>query len=166
MSEPFLGEIRLAGFNFAPKGWALCNGQLLPISQNMALYTILGTTYGGDGATTFALPDLRGRVPIHFGGGRNLGERSGEEGHTLSIAEMPLHFHQLNGSSTPANSAIPSGKVPARGASNFYGQFGTPTPMGAGSVRPAGGSQTHENMAPFLTLSFIIALQGLFPSRN
>ena len=166
MAEPFLGEIQIIGFSFAPKGYALCNGQLLPINLNQALFSILGTTYGGDGVTTFALPDLRGRTPIHVGSGHNLGERAGEEAHTVAQAEMPAHSHTLNATSTLATSTNPENNVLARGGSNFYGQFGTPTPMGVGSVRNTGGSQPHENMSPFLTLNFIIALQGVFPSRN
>jgi microcystin-dependent protein len=166
MPEPYLGEIKIGGFDFPPKGYALCNGQLLPIAQNQALFALLGTTYGGDGQTSFALPDLRGRTPIHVGSGHTLGERGGEEAHTVSMSEMPQHTHVLNATSDLATSTDPENKVLARGGSNFYGQFGTPTPMGVGSVRNTGGSQPHNNMAPFLTLNFFIALQGIFPSRN
>lgn len=170
MPEPLLGEIRIVGFNVLPPGWAYCDGQVLLINQNQSLFTILGSTYGGDGRTTFALPDLRGRTPIHVGqsvgADHILGERGGEPAHTLTPTEMPAHTHVLNGTSDLATSADPENKVLARGGSNFYGQFGTPTAMGVGSVKNAGANQGHENMTPFLTLNFIIALQGVFPTRN
>lgn len=165
MAEPFLAEIRLFSFVFAPKGWALCNGQLLPINQNQALFSLLGTTYGGNGQTTFGLPDLRGRIPIHMGNGHTLGERAGEQAHTLSITELPTHNHMLSASIQPANSA--SGYPPARSSGvNGYttaSPTGTMNPLAVGSV---GGSQAHLNMAPFLTISFCIALQGIFPSQT
>jgi len=172
MSEPFLAEIRIVGFNFAPRGWAFCDGQIMPINQNQSLYSLLGTTYGGDGRTSFALPDLRGRTPIHVGSsnGQNHreGQKSGEETHTLSAAEMPQHRHLLKGSSATGNSPIPSGNVLATSASQVYvdaaaGNLGS---MASGSLTNVGGGQSHENMQPTLCLNFCIALQGLFPSRN
>ncbi len=164
MAEPFLSEIRLMSFAFAPRGWALCNGQLLPINQNQALFSLLGTTYGGDGRVNFALPDLRGRVPIHVGAGHTLGERGGEPAHTLSIAEIPMHAHVLNVSSVAnGGNASPNGRV-LGGANNAYHAPTALTAMQAGSVTNTGGSQAHLNMQPFLTLHFSIALQGIFPS--
>lgn len=164
MSEPFLGEIRLASFVFPPKGWALCNGQLLAINQNQALFSLLGTTYGGDGRVTFALPDLRGRVPVHASPTYPQGAVWGEEVHTLTQAEMPTHTHVARPGGT-ADTADPAG---ARWATTTAHHYGT-TPqvaMDPAAVDPAGGSQPHENMPPYLTLSFVIALQGIFPSRN
>lgn len=166
MAEPFLSEIRIMSFVFAPKGWALCNGQLLPINQNQALFSLLGTTFGGDGRVNFALPDLRGRVPIHVGSGHTLGERGGEQAHTLSIAELPTHAHLHNASSNPATTNTPSTSL-VLAASTADQAWGPPTnlaPMAAAVVNPTGGSQAHLNMQPFLTLSFCIALQGIFPS--
>ena len=151
-------------FDFAPKGWALCNGQLLPINQNQALFSLLGTTFGGDGRVNFALPDLRGRTPIHVGSGHTLGERGGEQAHTLSIAELPMHTHVLNASSTDGNAAVPSAGVLARSATQLYAPPANLAAMNAGSSTNIGGSQAHLNMQPFLTLNFCIALQGIFPS--
>ncbi len=164
MSEPFLSEIRIFSFNFAPKGWAMCNGQLLPINQNQALFSLLGTTYGGNGQTTFALPDLRGRVPIHFGS-HTLGERAGEEAHTLNLNEMPAHLHQEMASSSVGDAVNPIGAALAS-ASNVYRMADSLTSLNPASVSNVGGSQPHENRQPFLTLNFCIALQGIFPSRN
>jgi microcystin-dependent protein len=170
MAEPFLSEIRLMSFVFAPKGWALCNGQLLPINQNQALFSLLGTTFGGDGQVNFALPDLRGRTPIHVGGGHTLGERGGEQAHTLSIAELPTHTHVLNASSANATTNVPTNDVLARGSAsngnpiNYYSGAANLVAMHAASVTNTGGSQAHLNMQPFLTLNFCIALQGIFPS--
>lgn len=166
MAEPFLSEIRIFSFSFAPKGWALCNGQLLPINQNQALFSLLGTTFGGDGRVNFALPDLRARTPIHVGSGHTLGERGGEQAHTLSIAEVPAHTHVLNGTSntavnTPSNTTV-LGKSAPQAA---YGAPANLTAMDV-SIANTGGSQAHLNMQPFLTLSFCIALQGIFPSPN
>lgn len=170
MAEPFLSEIRIMSFDFPPKGWALCNGQLLPLNQNQALFSLLGTTFGGDGRVNFALPDLRGRVPIHVGSAHTLGERGGEQAHTLSIAELPTHTHVLNASSVAANASPPSPQNGTALADSAPGQaYGSPSSlvaMGAASVTNAGGSQAHLNMQPFLTLSFCIALQGIFPSPN
>jgi microcystin-dependent protein len=165
MAEPFLSEIRIMSFNFAPKGWALCNGQLLPINQNQALFSLLGTTFGGDGRVNFALPDLRARAPIHVGSGHTLGERGGEQAHTLSIAEIPTHTHVAQASSNVGDAVNPTNAVLAS-ASNVYRTADNLTALGAASVTNVGGSQAHLNAQPFLTLSFCIALQGIFPSPN
>lgn len=165
MAEPFLSEIRLMSFVFAPKGWALCNGQLLPINQNQGLFSLLGTTFGGDGRVNFALPDLRGRVPIHVGSGHTLGERGGEQAHTLSIAELPAHAHVHNVSVASGATPIPTGNLLAA-ANNLYAAPGNVVPLHPASVTNTGGSQAHLNMQPFLTISFCIALQGIFPSPN
>ena len=167
MSTPFMGELRIVSFNFAPRGWAFANGQQLPINQNQALFSLLGTTFGGNGQTTFALPNLQGRTPIHVGSGHTLGEQGGEQAHTLSISELPTHTHVLNGTSnaavnTPSNTSV-LGKSAPQAA---YGAPANLTPMDAGSIANAGGSQAHMNMQPYLTLSFCIALQGIFPSPN
>ena len=165
MAEPFLSEIRIMSFVFAPKGWALCNGQLLPINQNQPLFSLLGTTFGGDGRVNFALPDLRGRTPIHVGSGHTLGERGGEQAHTLSIAELTQHTHILN-ANTNSGQNNPPGTVLSKAGTNMYGPATSLAAMGPNSVGNTGGSQAHLNMQPFLTLSFCIALQGIFPSPN
>lgn len=165
MAEPFLSEIRIMSFNFAPKGWALCNGQLLPINQNQALFSLLGTTYGGDGRVNFALPDLRARVPIHEGSGHTLGERGGENAHTVSIAELPTHTHVVQASPNVGDAVNPTGAVLAS-ASNVYRTADNLTALNPASVTNTGGSQAHENRQPFLALSFCIALQGIFPSQS
>lgn len=165
MAEPFLSEIRIMSFVFAPKGWALCNGQLMPINQNQGLFSLLGTTFGGDGRVNFGLPDQRGRAPIHVGGGHTLGERGGEQAHTLSIAEIPTHPHVLNANSGNATTPIPAGNLLAA-ANNLYAAPTNLTSMSPTMVTNTGGSQAHLNMQPFLTLSFCIALQGIFPSPN
>nr|WP_227467458.1 tail fiber protein [Nocardioides lijunqiniae] len=152
-------------FQHAPKGWALCNGQLLPINQNQALFALLGTTYGGNGQTNFALPDLRGRVPIHVGEGHILGERGGEQAHTLSVPEMPRHTHPDLASPVNGNTSSPAGAALAP-VSGLYGPPTGLTSLAPSSVSTAGGSQAHQNMQPFLTISFCIALQGIFPSPN
>jgi len=169
MAEPFLSETRIMSFSFAPKGWAMCNGQLLPINQNQALFSLLGTTFGGDGRVNFALPDLRGRTPIHVGSGHTLGERAGEQAHTLSIAELPTHTHVLKGTSQGVTTNIPaSGNALGNTAPNqaYNNSNKNLTAMNPGSITNAGGSQAHLNMQPFLTLNFCIALQGIFPSTN
>ena len=168
MAEPFLSEIRLMSFVFAPKGWALCNGQLLPINQNQALFSLLGTTFGGDGRVNFGLPDLRGRTPIHVGSGHTLGERGGEQAHTLSIGEIPTHTHLVNASANLSTDGTPSGSLvlSQSKAANLYGPATALQAMAPAAVSNVGGSQAHLNMQPFLTLSFCIALQGIFPSPN
>jgi microcystin-dependent protein len=163
---PYMSEIKIFAFNFAPKGWALCNGQLLPINQNQALFSLLGTTYGGNGQTTFGLPDLRGRVPMHIGQGLVQGQRAGEEAHTLIISEMPAHNHLVNASTQTVNQPYPTGNLWATGSSQpGYAAAGNAV-MSPGSVTNTGGSQAHENRMPYLTLCIGIALQGVFPSRN
>jgi microcystin-dependent protein len=164
MAEPFLSEIRIMSFVFPPKGWALCNGQLLPINQNQALFSLLGTTYGGDGQVNFALPDLRGRVPIHTGSGHTLGERGGEQAHTLSIAELPQHTHVARASATAGDTPLPTSNVLSSAQGQLYGAPANLTSLLPGTITNVGGSQAHLNMQPFLTLSFCIALQGIFPS--
>lgn len=167
MAEPFLGEIRIMSFVFAPKGWALCNGQLLPINQNQALFSLLGTTFGGDGRVNFALPDNRGRTPIHVGSGYTLGERGGEQAHTLTISEIPTHTHVLNGTTANATVALPSNSITfARSGTPMYGAPANLVSMNPQGTSNVGGSQAHLNMQPFLTLNFCIALQGIYPSRN
>jgi len=164
MATPFLGEIKVLSFAFPPKGWAFCDGQLLPINQFQALFSLLGTTYGGDGRTTFALPDFRGRTPVHVGNGVVQGEKQGEESHTLTVQEIPRHNH-LRGSVSQASLTTPVGSVLAakpRFGVSIYGS------SNASAVKSAvaGQSHSHNNMQPFLTLNFVIALQGIFPSPN
>ena len=171
MAEPFLGETRIFSFIFAPKGWAQCNGQLLPINQNQALFSLLGTTFGGDGRVNFALPDLRGRVPIHVGGGHTLGERAGTQAHTLSIAELPDHKHLLRVSSDTARLQAPTNAALAGASFNAYSSpvvsnSENLTSMHPGTIGTVGGGQAHLNMQPFLVLNVCIALQGIFPSPN
>jgi microcystin-dependent protein len=169
MSEPFLAEIRIVSFQFAPKGWAFCNGQLLPINQNQALFALLGTTYGGDGRVTFALPNLQGRTPIHVGNGHVLGERAGEQAHTLTVTEVPAHTHSagLAGTTADADSQSPVGTRPAVASIEMYAQTTPQAPMHPlAATAVAGGSQAHTNMQPFLALNFVIALVGIFPSQN
>jgi microcystin-dependent protein len=171
MPAPFVGEIRIWAGNFAPTGWALCNGQLLPISQNTALFSILGTAYGGNGLSTFALPNLQGRVPLHPGQGLGLtprlrGEALGSEGHTLTVPELPAHTHSLSANSANGNDDAPAGRVMARSPAGIP-QFAAAAnaAMASDAISAAGGSQPHNNMQPYLTLNFIIALQGIYPSR-
>ena len=168
MSEPFISEIRLMSFTYPPRGWALCNGQLLPINQNQALFSLLGTTYGGDGRVNFALPDLRDRIPVHVGQGIVLGERAGEAAHTVTLTELPSHLHHLSGTSAAATTGLTGpGAVPA--VSQGAAAYGPPADLNAfagNAVGTVGGSGPHENRQPFLVLSFCIALQGIFPSRN
>ena len=173
MSEPFLAEVRIVGFNFAPRGWAFCDGQILPINQNQSLYSLLGTTYGGDGRTSFALPDLRGRAPMHVGSSNGaahlLGQKSGEETHLLSAAEMPQHDHAMYGSTNTANSINPEGNLPAQTplpVGNLYRSDTVNDKFASAALANVGGGQAHNNMMPYLAINFCIALQGLFPSRN
>lgn len=170
MAEPFIGEVRMAGFNFAPRGFALCDGQTLPISQNQALFSILGTTYGGDGRTTFGLPDLRGRAPRHEGTGAgldtvSLGERAGAETHTLSTDEMPSHDHDLRAHSGAGTTPIPSSSASLAGHADGYGP-GPDIPASHPALGATGGGGAHDNMQPYTVINFIIALQGTFPSRS
>jgi microcystin-dependent protein len=170
MAEPFVGEIRMMSFNYAPssQGWAMCNGQLLPINQNQALFSLLGTTFGGDGRVTFALPDLRGQTPIHVGQGFTLGQRGGEQAHTLSISEMPQHTHTANASSSDANTPLLPNNLLARSTqANLYrSPSSNQVALNAGTVTSVGGNQAHLNMQPFLVITFAIALIGIFPSQN
>ncbi len=180
MSQPYVGEIRMFGGNFAPVGWAFCSGQILPISENDTLFQLIGTTYGGDGEETFGLPDLRGRVPIHQGTGPGLsnyvvGQAAGTESVTLTINQMPTHSHPLMVSTTPATlpspaNAVPGTVNPTASSYSMYVVPGTSTmvqaPMAGGSIVPQGGSQPHENLMPALAVSFIISLYGVFPSQN
>ena len=163
MAQPFLGEVKIISWNFAPRGWAFCNGQFLPINQNQALFSILGTTYGGNGQTNFALPNLQGRVPVYVGQGLVLGQAGGEQAHTLTQAEMPTHTHVPAANSGAASVGLPAG--------NFWSATGSYAAQPNSTMNPAGttatgGSQAHDNMSPYLVLNFIIALQGIFPSRN
>ena len=173
MSNPYLGEIRIFGFTFAPAGWALCNGQILSISQNTALFSLLGTTYGGNGQSTFALPNLQGRVPNHFGQGAGLstytqGQVGGVESVTLTVNQMPQHNHLVNATSDTAAAAGPSPKYLGHSPSTpIYVNVPTVVvQMSPGMISITGGSQAHENRQPYLTLNFCISLQGIFPSRN
>ena len=171
MAEPFLSEIRMVSFSFAPKGWALANGQLMPINQNQALFALLGTTFGGDGRVSFALPDYRGRTPIHVGAGHNLGERGGEQAHTLSVAELPKHSHLLNALDTGSvdnNVNNPLNNLFSNSKPNdlYQNTAGNLVQLAPNTIGGGGGSQAHLNMQPFLTISFCIALQGIFPSQN
>jgi microcystin-dependent protein len=167
MAEPFLSEIRIMSFGFPPKGWALCDGQLLPINQNQALFSLLGTTYGGDGRVNFGLPDLQSRTPIHMGSGHTLGERGGEQGHTLSISEIPTHTHTLNATSVNGDLIIASTNQLAGSPSALYhAPDANLAAMNPASISNTGGSQAHLNMQPFLVLNFSIALQGIFPSQT
>jgi microcystin-dependent protein len=168
MSEPFLSEIKIVSFNFPPKGWALCNGQLLPINQNQPLFALLGTQYGGNGQTNFALPNMRGRVPIHVGSGHTLGEAAGSTSVTVNIQQLPTHMHgvQATNVDVPANRAAqPAGNFLGP-VNNLYGPAQSLTTLHPSTVTSVGGSQPHNNMMPYLVLNFIIALQGIFPSQN
>ncbi|WP_457418935.1 phage tail protein [Roseateles sp. P5_E7] len=171
MADPFLGELKLVSFGYAPRRWALCDGQLLPISQNQALFALLGTTYGGNGQSNFALPDLRGRSPMHVGGDAavSLGERGGAEAVALTPAQMPAHSHTLTATNDLANASVPGGAVPAakpRGGINRYAPAGSGAVMGATAIATKGGGQPHENMQPYVVLNWVIAMQGIFPSRD
>jgi microcystin-dependent protein len=171
MADPFIGEITMFGGNFAPRNWAFCDGQLLSIAQNQALFALLGTTYGGDGRTTFGLPDLRGRIPIHVGSGpglsgRSWGQRGGQETVTLATQQLPSHQHIQQGTDSDATSADPTDGLAAKAQNVTYNSSGSPADMNAASVQAAGGSQPHDNMQPYLCVNFVIALFGIFPSRN
>jgi microcystin-dependent protein len=167
MGTPLLGEIKIISYNGpVPNGWAKCDGQLLPINNNQALFSLLGTTYGGNGQTTFALPNLRGRTPLHFGSGFTLGETGGETAHTLTLAEMPTHTHSAQGNNAAATDPDPAGHFWSSGGDNLYTAAAPNALLRAGTVTNVGGSQPHDNMSPFLVLNFIIALQGIFPSQN
>jgi microcystin-dependent protein len=170
MSTPFLSEIRIMSFNFAPKGWALCNGQLLPINQNQALFALLGTTYGGNGQTNFALPNLQGRIAISFGSGYTLGERGGEEAHTVIMSEMPAHIHPANADVKQGNNTVANmngAYIANTGGNNLFSTgSNNMVAMYPQMVSATGGSQPHENRQPYLALNFCIALQGIFPSQN
>jgi microcystin-dependent protein len=168
MAEPFLSEIRIMSFGFPPKGWALCDGQLLPINQNQALFSLLGTTYGGDGRVNFGLPNLQGRAPIHMGSSHTLGERGGEQAHTLSISEIPTHTHVANATTAAGNATTPT-TTSLLGTSTVQSLYATASnlqAMAPNAVANVGGSQAHLNMQPFLVLNFSIALQGIFPSQT
>jgi len=166
MSEPFLSEIKVVSFNFPPKGWALCNGQFLPINQNQALFALLGTTYGGNGQTTFALPNLRGRVPIHMGNGHALGEAAGSTSVTVNIQQLSTHMHGLQASSNQTGTTADPSDAFLAPVNTGYAAPSNLTTLEPTSVTNVGGSQPHNNMMPYLTLNFIIALQGIFPSQN
>lgn len=165
MATPYLSEIKIMSFNFPPKGWALCNGQLLPINQNQALFSLLGTTYGGDGRVNFALPNLQGRSPNHVGQGLVLGQLGGEQAHVLTISEATTHTHSAAASSSKSDSFVPTGNY-LGAADNFYAPLADATPLPPATLAITGGSQPHENMQPYLVLSFCIALQGIFPTQN
>jgi microcystin-dependent protein len=166
MAEPFLAEIRIVSFNFAPKGWAMANGQILPINQNQPLFALFGTTYGGNGQTTFALPDLRGRASMHFGSGHSLGEKGGEQAHTLSMNEMPAHNHFAQVSTNTGGSQNGAGNVLGVVPGRIYTDVAAVTTLLPTTIGNFGGSQAHQNMQPFLVLTYIVALQGIFPSQN
>jgi microcystin-dependent protein len=165
VTTPYLSEIRILAFNFAPKGWALCNGQLLSISQNAALFSLLGTTYGGNGVTNFALPNLQANIPLHFGQGFTLGQSGGEQAHTLTTGEMPTHSHSAVGTTAVATAPVPGGNFLGNSA-NLYTPLANPTTLTPATVGNAGGSQPHNNQQPYLVLNFCIALVGIYPSRN
>jgi microcystin-dependent protein len=171
-SSPFVGEIELVGFNFAPQGWAFCDGSILPISQNQALFSLLGTTYGGDGQTTFALPDLRGRRIIGYGSGPglspyNIGDKGGVETVTLTVSQIPAHTHAPNANTSPGTALTPSGNFwGSQNATALYSNSPSPVNMAAGLIGNAGGGQPHDNMQPYLVMNYIISLFGIFPSQN
>jgi microcystin-dependent protein len=167
VSEPFVGEIRMGGWNFAPVGWAMCNGQLMPIAQNETLFALIGTTYGGDGQTTFGLPDLRGRLPVHVGPGFALAQQGGSETVTLTSNQVPGHSHSFMCSTSNGTQHDPAGHVPATfPQGRAYIQGAATTALASGSIQPGGGGQPHDNMQPFLCITFIISLFGVFPSQT
>jgi microcystin-dependent protein len=167
MAQPYVGEIRMFAGNFAPAGWMFCEGQLLPISEYETLFNLIGTTYGGDGQSTFALPDLRGRVPLHFGNGFTLAETGGVETVTLTVSQIPAHSHAFLGTSSPATATGPNGNVLAESSLLTMFQSGAPTiAMAAGTTSSIGGNQPHDNFQPYLCVDFIISLFGIFPSQT
>lgn len=167
MAEPFLGEIKVVSFNFPPNGWALCNGQLLPINQNQALFSLLGTTYGGNGQTNFALPNLRGQVPIHMGSGHTLGEQGGTLATAITVQQLPQHTHLVTASSAVGDAVVPSGNLLASPLNQTYRPAGGGvSALATAAIASQGGSQPHNNMQPYLVLNFVIALVGIFPSQN
>jgi microcystin-dependent protein len=166
MSTPFLSEIKIVSFNFPPKGWALCNGQILAISQNQALFALVGTTYGGNGQTTFGLPNLQGQIPIHFGSGFSLGQTGGEQNHTLILPEIPSHLHPAQATSAAPSSGSPSNNLWCQDPTNAYSDQAPDVTMAPGAIGINNGGQPHNNMSPYLVVNFVIALQGIFPSRN
>jgi len=165
MTTPFLGEIMMTGFNFAPLGWAACDGQLLPINQNQALYSLLGSAFGGDGRTTFGLPNLKGTAPVHMGNGVAIGQHGGVEEVTLNSASMPGHSHMAHTATTTADQNSPAGNIPGIASMSTYAASNTLSPM-ASVIMPAGGNQGHENRQPSLVINFCVALQGVYPSRS
>jgi microcystin-dependent protein len=166
MSDPYIGEIKVISFTYPPRGWAFCNGQLLPINQNQALFSILGTMYGGNGQTNFALPNMQGRIPLHQSPGYSVGQAAGETAHTVTINEMPAHLHPAVAQSAPSNPGVsPAGAIWAQASAAAYAPAPNIT-MNPAAVQNSGGSQPHENQAPYLVLNFVIALVGIFPSRN
>lgn len=180
MGTPYMGEIKIISWNYAPKGWVFCNGQMLPINQNQALFSLFGTTYGGNGQTTFGLPNMQGRVPVHMGAGFTIGQVGGETAHTLSLSELPSHVHTVGVDSTTnakTNTAVATNNsvfgqsvgTPSTGASFTMNMYGSGSPGGALApqvIGATGGSQAHDNMQPYLVLNFVVALEGVFPSRN
>ena len=171
MAQPFVGEIRMFAGNFPPVGWMFCDGQLLPISENETLFQLIGTTYGGDGESTFALPNLQSRIPIHMGTGSEgityqIGETGGAESVTLTVAQIPAHTHPFTVSGEGGSTSNPGGALPATGVTVYRGAQPATVPMNAGAIGPAGGSQPHDNMQPFLCINHIISLFGLYPSPN
>ena len=165
MADPFLSEIKIVSFDFAPQGYAFCNGQLLPINQNPDLFSLIGTTYGGDGVNTFALPDLRGRTPIHFNEQHPLGEAKGEQSHALAMTELATHTHQLNAANNAADTNTPTNTTYLGVQNNTYSPAANLVTMAVDEITDIGGGQPHQNMQPFLTLNFCIALQGTFPTQ-
>ena len=167
MGDPFLGEVKMVSFNYAPQGWAMCNGGLMPINQNQALFSLLGTMYGGNGQTTFALPNLQGRIPMHFQNNAfNLGQTGGEQAHTVTINEMPTHTHFAQGTQNAATTVAATGNVFANSTVNAYNDAASLTSLDPGTISNVGGSQAHNNMSPYTVLTFCIALIGVFPSQN
>jgi microcystin-dependent protein len=166
MADPFMSEIRIFSFGYAPRSWALCNGQLMPINQNQALFSLLGTTFGGDGRVNFGLPNLQARTPIHVGNGNTLGQQGGEQAHTLTINELPMHTHVMSGTSTTGTLNVTTNNILGVSQTPVYTGPQNLVALNPASVTSVGGSQAHLNMQPFLTLNFCIALQGIFPSQN